>query len=129
MIINDSKSTSYSSSIQILKEKKNIYWLVGGIPKKGDNFSLPKNYYKNIKGYIFGKNQKKFLLDLRNKIKIKNFLSLKDAWIMLNQDIKNDKSKHKTILFSPAAASFDNFKNFEERGKYFNKLIKKYKSD
>ena len=129
LIINDSKSTSYSSSIQILKEKKNIYWLVGGIPKKGDNFSLPKNYYKNIKGYIFGKNQKKFLLDLRNKIKIKNFLSLKDAWIMLNQDIKNDKSKHKTILFSPAAASFDNFKNFEERGKYFNKLIKKYKSD
>ena len=34
--------------------------------------------------------------------------------------------KKKTILFSPAAASFDNFKNFEDRGKYFNKLIKKY---
>ena len=27
-------------------------------------------------------------------------------------------------LFSPAAASFDSFKSFEERGRYFNKLIK-----
>jgi len=32
----------------------------------------------------------------------------------------------KTILFSPAAASFDKFKNFEERGRYFNKMLKKY---
>mgnify|MGYP000129373550 CR=1 FL=1 len=32
----------------------------------------------------------------------------------------------KTILFSPASASFDTFKNFEERGRYFNKLIKNY---
>ena len=33
---------------------------------------------------------------------------------------------HKTILFSPSAASFDSFKNFEDRGFYFNKLIKKF---
>ena len=30
------------------------------------------------------------------------------------------------FLFSPAGASFDNFKNFEDRGLYFNKLIKKF---
>jgi len=40
-------------------------------------------------------------------------------------DIKKNKiQEHQTILFSPAAASFDSFKNFEERGKYFNNLIK-----
>ena len=128
LIINDSKSTSYSSSIEILKETNNIYWLVGGIPKKGDKFNLPKNYYKNIKGYIFGKNQKKFLLDLKKKIKLKKFSNLKKALITLSQDIKNDELKKKTILFSPAAASFDNFNNFEDRGKYFNHLIKRCKS-
>ena len=32
----------------------------------------------------------------------------------------------KIILFSPSAASFDQFKNFEDRGKYFNKIIKNY---
>ena len=45
-------------------------------------------------------------------------------------DIKKNKNQtHKTILFSPAAASFDSFKNFEERGKYFNNLIKELKHD
>ena len=40
----------------------------------------------------------------------------------LNNDIKNDNTK-KVILFSPCAASFDQFKNFEERGKFFNNII------
>jgi len=128
LVINDSKSTSYSSSIEILKELNNIYWLIGGIPKKGDKFNLSKNYCKNIKGYIFGKNQKKFLSDLNKKIKLKTFSNLKKAWIGLSRDIKNDYSQHKTILFSPAAASFDNFDNFEDRGKFFNQMIKRYKS-
>tara|TARA_Y100001954_G_C15531460_1_gene464349 strand:- start:419 stop:565 length:147 start_codon:yes stop_codon:yes gene_type:complete len=44
----------------------------------------------------------------------------------LFKDVKKDNFSKKTILFSPAAASFDNFKNFEDRGKYFNELIKKY---
>tara|TARA_B100000787_G_scaffold13325_1_gene9662 strand:+ start:684 stop:830 length:147 start_codon:yes stop_codon:yes gene_type:complete len=45
----------------------------------------------------------------------------------LSLEIKVNKSiAHKTILFSPSAASFDNFKNFEKRGEYFNQLIKKY---
>ena len=39
--------------------------------------------------------------------------------------IKINKTKHQTILFSPCAASFDEFKNFEERGSYFNRLVKK----
>ena len=39
---------------------------------------------------------------------------------------KKNKFTKKTIIFSPSAASFDNFKNFEERGFYFNKLVKKY---
>ena len=125
-IINDSKSTSYSSSIEMLKRKNNIYWLMGGIPKIGDKFNLSKNYCSNVRGYIFGVNQKKFSLDLKKKIKIKKFFNLSKALNELFKDVKKDNSSKKTILFSPAAASFDNFKNFEDRGKYFNKLIKKY---
>ena len=40
--------------------------------------------------------------------------------------IKNEKLNTNTILFSPCAASFDSFKNFEDRGLYFNKLIKSF---
>ena len=128
-IINDSKSTSYSSSIEMLKTSNNIYWLLGGIPKKGDKFNLSKIYYKNISGYIFGKKSNKFLFDLQNKIKFKRFSNLKKALKAVCRDTKTDRSNMKTILFSPAAASFDSFKNFEDRGFYFNKIIKKYFND
>ncbi len=128
-IINDSKSTSYSSSLEALKESNKIYWLIGGIPKKGDKFNLPKTYYKNISGYIFGKNSKKFLSDLKNKIKLKRFSNLEKALNGVCKDIKIDQFNMKTILFSPAAASFDSFKNFEDRGFHFNKIIKKYFND
>ena len=57
MIINDSKSTSFSSSLGVLKTNKNTYWLLGGINKVGDKFNLPKKYYPNIKAFIFGKNK------------------------------------------------------------------------
>ena len=124
-IINDSKSTSYSSSLEMLKGLNNIYWLLGGLPKKGDKLNLSKIYYKNIKGFIFGKNYKKFSLDLKNKIEFKKFSNLKEALNGVLQDIKKDNSNKKTILFSPAAASFDSFKNFEDRGLSFEKLIKK----
>ena len=128
LIINDSKSTSYASTFEMLKMFDNVYWLLGGIPKKGDRFSLAKKYYKNINGYIFGNNQKKFLLDLENKISFRKFYSLKSAITAVFQDIEKNDFNKKTILFSPAAASFDSFKDFEDRGFYFNKLIKKYKN-
>ncbi len=125
-VINDSKSTSFSSSISVLKSNSNIYWLLGGIYKKGDKFNLPKKYYNNIKAFIFGKNKNFFIKELKGKIEYKNFYSLKDALKKVILIIKKEKLIQKTILFSPCAASFDTFKNFEDRGFYFNKLIKKY---
>ena len=40
--------------------------------------------------------------------------------------LKKDKNK-KIVLFSPAAASFDQFKNFEHRGERFNSILKNIK--
>ena len=60
-------------------------------------------------------------------MKYESFSDLKNLIKKLSLEIKNDKSlTHKTIFFSPSAASFDNFKNFEKRGEYFNQLVKKY---
>ena len=50
----------------------------------------------------------------------------KDAFKKVINIIKREKFTKKTILFSSSAASFDSFQNFEDRGLYFNKLIKKY---
>ena len=125
-IINDSKSTSFSSSESLIKSIPNVYWIVGGLFKKGDKFLLSKMYCKNLKAYIFGKNKKFYKNELKDKMQIESFLNLKSIIKKIILDIKTDKLKnHKTILFSPAGASFDSFKNFEERGRYFNNLIKK----
>ena len=128
-IINDSKSTSFSSSMSLLKSNKNIYWLLGGVYKKGDNFKLSKRYYKNIKAFIYGKNKSFFVKKLKGKIVYKNFKNLKDALKQILFIIKKEKLIFKTILFSPCAASFDEFKNFEDRGLYFNRLIRQYKNE
>ena len=125
-VINDSKSTTFSSSISILKKKLNIYWLLGGIPKKGDKFNLHKKYHSNIKAFIYGKNRKFFNSQLKGKIQYSNFDKLSDALKKIFRVISKDNFLKKTIIFSPSAASFDSFKNFEDRGYYFNKLIKKY---
>ena len=126
-LINDSKATSYSSSTNILKSLKKVYWIVGGIPKVGDKFLMSKNQCSNFKAYIFGKNKNSFIKELNNKINYEYFNDLQQTLkkIILDIKLKKKEKEHKTILFSPSAASFDSFKNFEDRGEKFNKLIKK----
>jgi UDP-N-acetylmuramoylalanine--D-glutamate ligase len=125
-IINDSKSTSFSSSIGLLKSNQNIYWILGGIPKKGDKLNLSKKYFSNIKAFIYGKNKKPFINQLRAKIAYKNFDNLETTVKEIFFIIKKEKFINKTILFSPCAASFDSFKNFEDRGLFFNNLIREH---
>ena len=127
LIINDSKSTNFSSSINLLESYKNIYWLVGGRFKKGDIFVLNKKYYKNIYAYIFGKRKKFFVKNLINKIKYKTFDNIKRALVEIIIDAKKSNLSPVNIIFSPSAASFDQFSNFEERGKNFNYLVRKLK--
>ena len=129
-IINDSKATTFSSSTSLLKSLTNVYWIVGGQAKKGDKLLLSKNNCKNFKAYIFGTNKKFFISKIKKLMKYESFLDLKSVVKKISSEIKVDKNTiHKTILFSPSAASFDNFKNFEKRGEYFNQLIKKYIND
>ena len=124
-IINDSKSTSFASSENLLKSLNNVYWILGGIPKKSDKFKLSKINCKNFKAFIFGNQSKEFKRHLKNKMFVRNFKNLKNTLSEIFSDIKKQKFKKNTILFSPAGASFDSFKNFEDRGQYFNQLVKK----
>ena len=123
-IVNDSKSTTLSSTVPFLKTNEKIYWILGGLFKKGDKFNLNKKYYKNLEAYIYGKDRYVFFKLFKNKFKVNLSKDLKNS-LKLIPDFRNLKRKV-TILFSPSAASFDQYKNFEDRGKEFNALIKQY---
>ena len=125
-IINDSKSTSLSSTIPLLESYNNIYWILGGLAKKGDQLKLEKKYFGKIKAFIYGKNKVFFSKILSNKIKYKISKNLNYSLLLVFKDLRKNLEEKKIILFSPSAASFDQFKNFEDRGKYFNKIIKNY---
>ena len=51
---------------------------------------------------------------------------MQDTLKVIFSEINIQQSKKNIIFFSPAGASFDSFKNFEDRGYYFNQIIKKY---
>ena len=124
--INDSKATSFQASKHSLESNKNIFWIVGGKPKQGDAFNI-KNFKKNIiKTFIIGRNINFFKNQLKNKISYVVTKNLKKTIHLIFKEIKKNKLKNINILFSPASASFDQYKNFEERGNEFKKLTKIY---
>ena len=126
IFINDSKATSFQSTKYALKNSKNIYWILGGMPKKNDKIVL-KNLKKNIlKSYIIGKNINFFKKQIRNQIRFYEAGTIKKSIIKIFQDMQNSNKQNNTILLSPSSASFDQYLNFEKRGEEFKKLSKLY---
>ena len=128
LCINDSKATSFDACLQSLLNYKQIYWIVGGLPKRQDHFYLKKVKKRIVKAYIIGKNILFFKKQIRKIVPFSVSNNMQNAVNNIYKDLKPSKNLKKTILLSPAAASFDQFNNFENRGNYFkNLVIKKFK--
>ena len=128
IFINDSKATSFEASKYAIKNNKNIFWIVGGLPKSGDKFRLGEIKKNITKTYIIGKHMKNFEKYLKKSVNLQLCKTLKNAVTAIFKDTRNIRNRKITILLSPASASYDQFKNFEERGNYFKSLImKKFK--
>ena len=125
LCINDSKATSFDATLQSLLNFNEIYWIVGGLPKYRDSFDLKNVKKKVIKAYIIGKHTNFFKRKIGKNVPFKISKNIHNAINNICHDLKLKKNSKKTILLSPAAASFDQFSNFETRGEYFKNLIKK----
>ena len=120
---NDSKSTNINSSKVALDSINNIYWLAGGIQKDGGFQEIEKNLSSVIKVFLYGESRNEFSKYLKNHVKTQVFKDLKKALYKALDEGLNSK-KRINIILSPACASFDQFKNFEERGLYFKKIVR-----
>ncbi len=126
---NDSKATNFDSSITGLKSILSpIILLAGGIQKKGTYVPWIKQIKKSTNGIVlFGlsaHNLKKILLRSSYEGEIIVTKNLEQATIAAIDMARKNNSK--SILLSPACASFDQYNNYEERGDHFKKLVKKY---
>lgn len=121
-VINDSKATTFSATLQAIAHYKNIHWLVGGITKN-DNILDCAHAFKNINHiYFFGKDAGYLKKSLESLCPSSLFETLEEATLSALNAIKKEKG-HATLLLSPGCASFDQFKNFEHRGDFFKNLI------
>ena len=126
VFINDSKATSFEATKNALSNSKNVYWILGGLPKKNDKIYLDGIKKNIIKCYIVGRNTNFFQKQIQNKIDFSITKNLKTTLITILKDIRLSNIQENIILLSPAAASYDQFMNFEKRGDEFKKLSKLY---
>lgn len=124
--INDSKATNAESTINALRAYDNIYWILGGKPKEGGIEILIPYFPKIVKAYLIGEAADEFAKVLAaHQVDFEKSDTLKNAFEHAYRDTSaNNSLKEKNILLSPACASFDQFKNFEERGEFFAALAK-----
>lgn len=126
LFINDSKGTNIESTRFAVEAYPNSILICGGKDKKLDLTPLAlliKDHVKEV--YLIGENR--FLIEEKLKEngypseKIYNVETLDRCMDVLyeNLDLKDEN----IVLFSPATSSFDQFKNFEERGKIFKEMI------
>jgi len=122
-VINDSKATNVDSVIVALSNfepQENIVLIAGGRDKHTDLVPLKKAMQGKVKKLILlGEAKNRFNNELDNVEKscVENYQEAVD--LAFKTATAGD-----TILLSPACASWDMFKNFEERGNYFKELVK-----
>ena len=120
LIINDSKSTNVHSTLYALSQiERPVVLLLGGVGKM-ESYKPILNYKNKIKTLIcFGKDGPVIAKEL-NELEPTTHPNLREALKNIQDLLKYPNGN---ILFSPACASFDEFKNFEERGEFFNNHI------
>ncbi|WP_253299831.1 UDP-N-acetylmuramoyl-L-alanine--D-glutamate ligase [Wolbachia endosymbiont of Chironomus riparius] len=123
LFVNDSKATNAQATQKALLSYNNIYWIVGGKSKIEGIKPLIKFFSRVKKAFLIGESAESFESIVKDKIDFEKCNNLKQAFRLAYNEAFNCEESI-TILLSPACASFDQWKNFEERGEAFRKMFK-----
>lgn len=121
--INDSKATNVNSTWYALESMPGDVVLILGGVDKGNDYDMLKDLIKSkVKGIVcLGKDNKRIHEAFEDDVEIivNTFSANEAVQIAYHLAKKGD-----TVLLSPACASFDLFKNYEDRGNQFKKAVK-----
>ena len=125
---NDSISTIPQATIAALNTIKNVnFLLLGGFDRGIDYEPLAEFLKYNVLSYILitgdaGRSIKKQLQNVGYEGEVLEYEDMQSAFILINKYSKEGD----VCLLSPAAASYDRYKNFEERGKVFKEFANNF---
>jgi UDP-N-acetylmuramoylalanine--D-glutamate ligase len=121
--INDSKATNVNSTWYAIEcMEDNLVWIVGGVDKGNDYSELFSVVKKKVKAIVcLGKDNKKILEAFRDKVPTIVETSSMEEAVRSSYYLAK---KGDTVLLSPACASFDLFKNYEDRGRQFKQAVR-----
>ena len=123
LYINDSKATNVDSIWYALEcQTRPVVWIVGGTDKGNDYSSLIPLAKEKVKAMIcMGLDNKKFHESFEGVVsEIHDVTSAKDAVKLASQLAQSGD----VVLLSPCCASFDLFKNYEDRGRQFKEAVR-----
>jgi UDP-N-acetylmuramoylalanine--D-glutamate ligase len=124
LFINDSKATNADSTEKALATwDSGIYWILGGKPKDGGIESLRAYFPRVAKAYLIGQATEEFAASLGAAVPFERCGTLDVALEAAGRDAAASLDGEPVVLLSPACASYDQYKNFEERGDHFRKLV------
>jgi UDP-N-acetylmuramoylalanine--D-glutamate ligase len=121
--VNDSKATNANAAAQALAVFPRVYWIAGGVAKEGGIDDLEPFFPRVAKAYLIGQSAGDFADTLRGKVAVAMSGNLEAAVKMAFADAKASGEPHPVVLLSPACASFDQFKSYEDRGDQFKKFV------
>ena len=123
LFVNDSKATNADSAAKALASFHDIFWIAGGKPKTGGIESLAEFFPRIRKAYLIGEAANEFAKTLDRKVPYESSGVLAAAVEAAARDAAASGLKEPAVLLSPACASFDQYPNFELRGKAFTELV------
>ncbi len=123
LFVNDSKATNADSAAKALASFNEIFWIAGGKPKTGGIVSLAEFFPRIRKAYLIGEATDEFAATLDGKVEYEKSGVLSAAIDAATRDAEASGLKEPVVLLSPACASFDQYPNFEVRGKAFQDIV------
>jgi UDP-N-acetylmuramoylalanine--D-glutamate ligase len=121
--INDSKATNVNSTWYALESmQKNTVLILGGVDKGNDYELIADLVKEKVKAIVcMGTDNKKIIEFFKDKVS--TIVEVDTAKKAVNASFKLAE-KGDLVLMSPACASFDLFKNYEDRGRQFKESVK-----
>ena len=119
VFVNDSKATNPTATAPALAAFEEIRWICGGLAKS-DNLEECAPYFDHVrKAYTIGDASELFASLLSRHMDVAECETLERAV----REAATEAAGGDTVLLSPACASFDQFRDFEDRGNQFRVLV------